>query len=171
MAKNATKAEVTENDEDVAAQAGGDDGAQFESSGEGLMIDLRNVEEMKFDTLPKQIFNGLISNCEYSLSKSSGQPMWNLELSVTDEGDYQNRKQFTILSFSPKALPGTKTALATFAPELTENPFDPSDAEVVQSLIGKPVKFKIKHEDYQGEPQSRVSRWYAPEGSGDGFGG
>src|SRR5688572_17178415 len=116
MAKNATKTAVDESELENDENVGGDDGAQFESSGEGLMIDLRNVEEMKFDTLPKQIFNGLISDCQYQLSKASGKPMWNLTLSVTDEGDYQNRKQFTILSFSEKALPGTKTALATFAP-------------------------------------------------------
>lgn len=147
---------------------GFDAGASFENTGEGLVIDLTNVEEMKFEALPKGTWNGLIEDCEFQLSKSAGKPMWNMKLAVTDEGDYQNRKQFTILSFSEGALPGTKTAIGTFAPELLERPFNPKDPEIIASLIGRPVRFRIKHETYQEEIQSRIAKWL-PAGGEDGF--
>lgn len=140
----------------------------FENSGEGLSVDLSKVEAMKFEVLPKGIYNAIIEEVKFEMSKTSNKPMWNLTLAVTDEGEFQNRKQFTILSFSEKALPGTKGAIATFAPELLNGPFNPSDDEIIGSLTGKPVKIKIKHEEYQGEPQSRVQRWIVPE-AGDGF--
>lgn len=145
-------------------------GAAFENEDDGLVVDLSNVEAMKFEVLAKGTYNGVIEDLDYELSKSSNKPMWNMKLAVTDEGEFQNRKQFTILSFSEKALPGTKTAIQTFAPELADKPFNPKDADVVQSLIGRPVKFKIKHEMYNDEPQSRIARWMVPDGAaGDGF--
>lgn len=145
-----------------------DEGAMFEDEADGLSVDLSKVEAQKFEVLPKGIFNGIIEEAKFEMSKSSNQPMWNLQIAVTDEGEFQNRKQFTILSFSEKALPGTKAALATFAPELVEAPFNPKSEDVLGSLTGKPVKFKIKHETYNDEPQSRVAKWIAPE-AGDGF--
>lgn len=164
MAKAAAKASGFE--EDQAAADADDSGAMFENDGEGLLVDLSKVEGMKFEVLPKGTYNGIIDEAKFEMSKSSNKPMWNLQIAVTDEGEHQNRKQFTILSFSEKALPGTKVAIATFAPELLEGPFNPKSDEVVGSLTGRRVKFKVKHEEYQGEPQSRISRWYAPEADG-----
>lgn len=148
-----------------------DAGAMFENENDGLSVDLSKVEASKYEAIAKGTYNGLIEEVKFEMSKASNQPMWVVTLAITDEGEFQNRKIFTNLSFSEKALPGTKGAIATFAPELTEAPFNPKSEEVLGSLTGKRVKFKIKHEEYQGEPQARVARWMVPEDGGDGFGG
>lgn len=162
-------AKAAKDDAFDAGNSAEDDSVMFENSGEGLSVDLSAVEEMKFEALPKAIFNGVIEDLEFQFSKSSNKPMWNMKIAVTDEGEFQNRKQFTILSFSEGALPGTKTALATFAPELLSGPFNPKDPDVIAAQIGKRVKFKIKHETYNDETQSRIGKWLVPEGGEDGF--
>lgn len=143
-------------------------GASFENADDGIMVDMTDVQAMSFDPLPKGTYGAIIEDCEYALSKSSGKPMWNIKLSVTDEA-YENRKIFTILSFSEKALPGTKTALGVIAPELLSGPFNPKDSDVIASIVTKPIKVKIdieKNEEH-GD-RNRVKKWLAPEGS-DGF--
>lgn len=142
-------------------------GAEFENADDGLTIDLSNVEEMSFEPLPKGIYNGIIEECEYQLSKSSGKPMWNVRISVTDE-EYENRKLFTFLSFSEKALPGTKTALAKIAPELLSGPFNPKDPDVIAQVVTKPVKVQVSIEKYQDNENNRIKKWLSPEGA-DGF--
>jgi hypothetical protein len=143
-------------------------GASFENNDDGVLVDLSNVQAQSFDPLPKGNYNGIIEDVEYQLSKSSGKPMWNIRVSVTDE-EYENRKIFTFLSFSEKALPGTKAALAVIAPELLATAFNPKDPDVIAALVTKPVKLKVdieKNEEH-GD-RNRVKKWLATEGS-DGF--
>lgn len=143
-------------------------GAMFENNNDGLSVDLSNVQAQSFEALPKGVYNGLIDQAEYSLSKTSGKPMWNLRVAITDEGDYQSRKLFTFLSFSEKALPGTKAAMATFAPELLTGPFNPSNPDILGGLVGRPVKLSVTVETYNDAPQNRIKKWLTPEGN-DGF--
>lgn len=150
---------ITATDEEVA-------GAMFEDNQDGLVVDLRNVEEMKFELLPDGNYNGIIEDNQYALSKSSGKPMWNLKVNITDEGEYQNRKLFAILSFSEKALPGTKTALLVIDEELAnrEGGFKVNDPETVASLIGKPVRVKVGRQKSEGyDEQNRIKRWLQPD--------
>jgi len=143
-------------------------GAMFENNGDGLSVDLSNVAAQSFEAIPKGTYNGLIDEATYALSKTSGKPMWNIRIALTDEGDYQTRKLFTFLSFSEKALPGTKAAMSTFAPELLSGPFNPADPEIIAGLIGRPVKVSVSIEMYQDNEQNRIKKWMAPEGN-DGF--
>ena len=159
MAKSTTTAA---NDEFETA------GASFENNDDGVLVDLSNVQAQSFDPLPKGNYNGIIEECEYQLSKTSGKPMWNIRVSVTDE-EYENRKIFTFLSFSEKALPGTKAALAVIAPEFLSTAFNPKDPDVIAALVTKHVKLKVdieKNEEH-GD-RNRVKKWLATEGA-DGF--
>lgn len=143
-------------------------GADFENQDDGILVDMENVQAQSFDPLPKGNYNAIIEDCEYQISKSSGKPMWNIRLSVTDE-EFENRKIFTFLSFSEKALPMTKTALGVIAPELLSTKFNPKDPEVIALLVTKSVKVKLdvqKNEEH-GDRNS-VKKWLLPEG-GDGF--
>ena len=86
-------------------------GVMFENNQDGLVVDLAGVEEFVWENLPAGKYNVIVEDCNFAMSKSSGKPMWNLKLNVIDE-EYQNRKLFTIFSFSEGALPGTKAAIA-----------------------------------------------------------
>jgi len=143
-------------------------GAEFENNEDGLLVDMSNVEAMKFEAVPAGSYNCTVTDAAYAISKTSGKPMWNLTLTIVDDGEFQNRKLFTFLSFSEKALGGTKTTLSVLAPELNEAPFNPKNPEIVASLIGRNVKVKTKIEKYNDEDQSRISKWFAPDSS-DGF--
>lgn len=141
-------------------------GAMFENNDDGLLINLEGVEAQKFEALPKGTYNAIIEDNEFQMSKSSGKPMWNLKLAITDE-EYKNRKLFTFLSWSEKALPGTKAALATFAPELTSGNISVKDPETVQSIVGRTVRVQVSVEKYQDNDQNRIKKWMVPEGGGD----
>lgn len=144
-----------------------DVGAAFEDNEDGLVVRMGEVEAQTFEALPKGTYNGVIADAEYQLSKSSGKPMWNLQIAVTD-AEYENRRLFTFLSFSEKALPGSKAALAIIHPELSEKTFNVKDPEVVGSLVGRRVKMKVTIEKYEDNDQNRIKRWLVPEGE-DGF--
>lgn len=144
-------------------------GASFEDADDGIMVDMEGVEAQSFDPLPKGTYNAIVEECKYEVSKSSGKPMWNVRLSVTDE-EYENRKVFTYLSFSEKALPMTKVALGVIAPELLSGPFNPKDPDVIAKIVTKSVKVKLDIRKGEGEysDQNNVKKWLLPEGD-DGF--
>lgn len=163
MAKNTPN----EFDADIQEE---DAAAMFENNEDGLTIDLSGVEAMTFDAIPAGIYQGRIEEVTYSLSKSSNKPLWSVKLGITDEGAHQNRKIFTFLSFSPKATPGTKAAMLTFAPELCSTPFRVDDPEILAGLSGRKFKVRTGLEKYNGEDQTRVKKWIIPDqGGADGF--
>lgn len=159
MAKQQVNNEVEDQEDEVA-------GAQFENSEDGLVVNLSEVEELKFELLPKGIYDIVIEDVQYQKSKSSGKPMWNLKLNVVG-GEFNGRKIFEIFSFSEGALPGTKTRLAVIAPELLSGDFSVNNPETVASLIGRQAKVKLdiqKAEEGSGyEDQNRVKRWLQPD--------
>lgn len=145
-------------------------GASFENNDEGLMVDLEGVQALSFDPLPKGTYNAIIEECEYKLSKSSGKPMWNLRLAVVDEGEFENRKIFTFLSFSEKALPGTKSAIAVIAPELASAKFNPKDPDTIALIVTKKVKVRldIQKGENGNNDSNRIKKWMLP-GDESGF--
>jgi hypothetical protein len=167
MAKQQVKEAAVEEDDAAFDTTGGENmaGAMFENNEDGLVVNLSEVEQQKFELLPKGKQNVIIEDAEYQLSKSSGKPMWNLKLNVTD-GEYKGRKLFTFFSFSEGALPGTKAALAVVAPELLDRPFRVNDPEVVASIVGRYAKVNVGIEKSEGyDEQNRVKRWFQPDGN------
>lgn len=144
------------------------DSAMFENANEGLVVDLSNVEAMKFEVLPKGIYNVIISDAKFEKSKSSGNPMWNLTLTVFDE-EYKNRKLFTFMSFSEGALPGTKANMMVLKPELANKPFNPSDPELLESLIGVKCRVKVRVGKYNDNERNEVQSFLASAEASDGF--
>jgi len=144
--------------------------AVFEDGG-SLVVDLSSIEEMKFEAIPKGIYNAEVDQVDYQMSKSSGAPMFQLIFSI-DGGEYAGRKLFFYASFSPKALSGTKTALLRIDPTIFSSPFKPQEVADNGILLGKKVRIKVTHEDYNGETRARIQTILAPgavQGSGDGF--
>ena len=115
------------------------------------------AEATGFEPIPRGTYNGTVVSSECAISNNSGQPMWTLELELTDEGKYQGRKLFSHLSFSEKALPMTKATLASIAPDLLEIPdFDPQDDQLSERLIGLHVSIKVTTRQYEGEMRNNV---------------
>lgn len=146
--------------------------AVFED-GSSLIVDLSGIQEMKFEAVPKGIYDAEVDSCEYQISKNSNQPMFQFVFQITD-GPYQGRKLYFYTSFSQKALPGTKTALLRIDPTLFSGPFEPQKIAATGQLLGKKLRIKVTLEDYQGEQRSRVQAVFQPAensagGGGDGF--
>jgi hypothetical protein len=138
--------------------------------GESLVVDLSNVEEMKFEQIPKGIYAAEVDQCDYNpASQSSGAPMLEFFMKIT-EGDFAGRKLKFFASFSPKALPGTKTALLRLDPELFNGAFKPEEVAASGSLLGKPIRIKVDHQDYQGNQVPRIA-YILPAQEGASSGG
>ena len=138
---------------------------------DSLLINLADVEESNFDAIPKGIYPVVVEECEFQISKSSQKPMWSMRFSVTD-GEFANRKLFTYMSFSEKALPMTKTALGVLAPELLETAFDPRAIAADGSMTGRVCKVRVVIEPGQdgNEPRNAIKKYLSSE-DGDGSDG
>lgn len=148
----------------------------FEDGG-NLVIDLTNIEEQKFEAIPKGLYHAEVDQVDYGMSKSSGKPMLTFIFAIDGEmhPDYAGRKLYFYASFSEKALAGTKTALLRIDPTIFSGPFKPQAVAENGVLLGKRVRIKVSHEDYNGEARARIQTILAPAsggvgaGSGDGF--
>lgn len=138
--------------------------------GDGIVVDLQSVEEMKFELIPKGIYNAEIDEVQFGNSKSSGAPMFTINYRITD-GAYENRKLFQHVSFSPKALPGTKGTLLRIDPTIFSGPFRPEKVAQSGQLLNKKVRLKITHEDYDGEARAKVRDVLPPEVAANAEGG
>ncbi len=137
----------------------------FEGGDGSVMIDLSGVKEASFEVIPRGTYNGVISSCDYQLSANSGQPMWAVQIILTD-GEFEGRKLFTHLSFAPKALPMTKKNLTFIAPELASTAFNPETE--ASNLEGRAVRFKTVIRKYEGEDRTNV-RDFLPPSSDEAF--
>lgn len=154
------------------AEATADDGftadQTFEGGDAGVMVDMTSVEEASFEALPVGVYNTTIVECEYKLSASSNQPMWALQ-HVVSEGEYENRRLFDNISFSPKALPMSKKTIGRLAPELLAGPFNPEVEG--PKLQGRQCKVRVKVEPHYQEKDRKVNKIseYLPLGGADSF--
>lgn len=142
----------------------------FEDGG-SLVVDLSGVEEMKYELIPKGIQDAIVDQVEYKISNSSQKPMLEFVFAI-DGGEFDKRKLFFYASFSPKALAGTKTNLLRLDPEIFSGAFKPKELAESGVLLGKRCRIKVTHEDYNGEPRSKIQSLIAPNGGtdgGDGF--
>lgn len=141
----------------------------FEENDSSLVFDMDAVEESSWEILPKGTYDCIIEDAKFAMSKSSNKPMWNVTLAVVD-GEYANRKLFTYISFSEKALPMTKKQLNRIAPDLISKTFDPKKIADEGSLVGIQVRAKIIIEPYEGENKNKVTDLLAPtNGGGNDF--
>lgn len=142
----------------------------FEEDGD-LVINLSEVQEMKFENVPKGTYVVEIDSTEYGMSQNSGAPMLTVDAKIA-EGEYAGRKMRTFLSFSQRALPGTKATMMRISPELTTQAFKPNQLSAQGYWNGKKQRVRIDLRDGQdGEKRSQIVGWLGPvEGEGDGFG-
>lgn len=143
-----------------------EDNELFEENDSAMVIDMENISEASFEVLPKGTYDCVIEKCDFAMSKSSDKPMWNIQLTVVD-GEYKDRKLFTFMSFSEKALPMTKRTLGRIAPQLISTTFDPKKIADEGTLVGTLVKAKTIIETYEGEKKTRIKDMLAPSNGGE----
>jgi len=136
------------------------------SPGDDLTVDFGAVEDTAFEALPKGMYPCTIAECEFTYSQSKGNPMWTLQLEVS-EGEYAGRKLFNHLVFAGAGLGITKQNLGRIKPELLEAPFSPDDQEVIAGMLGLAVNAKVTVRKYEGEDRNNVQGLFP--GGGDGF--
>lgn len=124
---------------------------------DNVVVDFGDVEELKFDAIPAGWYKGVILSQEYKRSKSKNAPMWELRLQI-NEGPHENRTFWNYISFSEKALPGTKLTLSQIKPDLLEAPLNPKKAADDAVLVGLNVEFQLGIEMYEGKKVNRVKR-------------
>lgn len=139
----------------------------FEDGGD-LVVNLQEVQEMKFENVPKGTYLAEIDEAKYGMSNSSGKPMITLTWKIA-EGEFENRKLLQFLSFSPKALPGTKQNLNRIAPELTTQAWKPQELCNNGFFNGKQARIRVDLQEYNGENRSAIKGLLAVGGSGEGF--
>lgn len=143
-------------------------GMVFEDGGD-LVVNLQDVQEMKFENVPKGNYLAEVDECTYGLSQSSGQPMLTFKWKIV-EGEYANRTLFHFVSFSQKALSGSKSNLARISPELATQPFKPAELAANGYFLGKQAKIRVDLGEYNGEKRSQIKGLIAAgTGEGDGF--
>lgn len=143
-------------------------GMVFEDGGD-LVVNLQDVQEMKFENVPKGTYLAEIDEATYGLSNSTQKPMISLKWKIS-EGEYANRVLMQYLSFSAGALPGTKTNLARISPELASQPFKPQDLCNSGWFLGKQAKIRVDLSEYNGEKRSQIKGLISINtGDGDGF--
>lgn len=140
----------------------------FEDGGD-LVVNLQDVQEMKFENVPKGTYVAEIDEATYGLSQSSQKPMISLKWKIS-EGEYTGRTLMQFLSFSAKALPGTKTNLARIDAQLASQPFKPQDLCNNGWFLGKQAKIRVDLGEYNGEKRSQIRGLVSIQaGDGDGF--
>lgn len=139
-------------------------------SDDNLLINLAEVEGQSFELMPKGKYPIVVEECEYQISKSSGKPMWSMRYSVL-EGPYENRKLFAYISFSPKALPMSKAAIAALDPELAEDTaFNPKEIAESGRMTGLKAIATVGIEKGQdGNDDRNTVKNLKPYGDEEGF--
>ena len=125
------------------------------TEGDSLTVDMSTVEEVSFEVMPRGLYNCIVCENEFTYSASAGNPMWSLQLEVED-GDYAGRRLFTHMVFAGKGMGITKRHLSRLAPELCDAPFDPTNEEIVQSILGRRICAKVTIRKWEGEDRNNV---------------
>lgn len=143
-------------------------GMVFEEGGD-LCVNLTDVQEMKFENIPKGIYVAEIDEAAYGLSQSSQSPMLSLKWKISD-GEYAGRTLMQFLSFSQKALPGTKTNLARIDSALVTQAFKPAELANNGYFLGKRARIRVDLREYQGDKRSNIVGLLSIQTEGgDGF--
>lgn len=134
------------------------------AEGDDEVINFDNVSDAEFETLPKGRYPCAVDETEFLFAKSSGAPMIKMTL-VVDSGEFEGRKAWNNLVFTPKALPIVKRTLLAFGVELPTG--DITMGQLKQwardladqgYLIGAQGVMVIKHREYNGEMRAEVAR-------------
>lgn len=131
-----------------------------------VTVDFSDVQD--FEAMPKGEYPVVIVKAEYREAQTEDKYDYiNLEMDVT-EGEYKGRKQWMILSFSPKALWRMKEILENLGlyQDEIEVDYDEETMFVTEpELVGLPAIAVISQRPYEGRIQNQVDALLSPDDS------
>lgn len=136
-----------------------------------VSVDFSEVES--FEAIPKGEYDVVISGAEYRVAQEEGKYDYiNLELTITEDGEFENRKLWTILSFSPKSLFKMRDTFENLGiyeegAELEIDYDDEAEPMVVTEpeLVGLPAVAVVSLAKYQGRDTNQVDALVTQEGA------
>jgi hypothetical protein len=125
-----------------------------------------------FEPIPVGTYRAAVSGAEWTVAKT-GTIGFKAELTVQD-GEYSGRKIWERVYITDKSIPvalGKLIALGTTQAAVADaiaadNGESPAVATVCRDLIDSVVDVTIKHEEYQGKTQMRVTKLAPVSGTG-----
>jgi hypothetical protein len=119
------------------------------------------LQEVDFDAagqsqlIPEGTYKARIDKVEERKSKSSGEPYWNLELTIIDPLDFEGRKLWDVLMLGANALWKLRAVCesAGLPVEGRNGAFDSEE------LLQQEVTIIVVNDDYQGKVRSKVKQY------------
>jgi hypothetical protein len=131
-----------------------------------ISIDFSDVSS-GFEALKQGEYDVVVEKVE--LREGSGDhPYLNWTLSVTEDGEYRERKLWFITSFAPKALWRMKETfenIGIFEDNMAFNIDEDTNALLEPQVVGLPARAVVVVEPYQGRETNKVKTLLPPEGS------
>jgi hypothetical protein len=132
-----------------------------------VVIDFSEVSST-FDPLPSGEYAVVVDKVELRESQSSDNPYLNWEFSVTEEGEFKDRKLWFITSFAPKALFRMKETFESLGVYQDSMQFEiDDDTNELRSpeVVGLPGRAVVAVEPYQGQDRNKVVNILPAEGA------
>lgn len=142
----------------------GTEGMFETDDGENFNVNFDNVEDQKWELIPRGRLPGVVESLEFLYSESKGNPMWKWEL-VIEGGDFDGRKLFFHTVFAGAGLSRTKKTLQRVCPDLVTGDFNPEKIADEEVLVGKKVMIDIGFQRYNKEKRNTVKDIYPGEDS------
>lgn len=120
-----------------------------------IPLDFDGVED--FDVIPAGVYPAVIEKLTYKEAKEAGKfPQVSVEYTVTDP-EFEGRKLWQNLSFSPKAVFRMAKFFAAFGEDYAELEVDEDTGVVTDpDLAGMAVEVKTFVEPYQGVDRNKI---------------
>ena len=116
-----------------------------------LRVDFTNVES--FEVIPTDVYAAVITGIEEKLGKTSKLPYLNIELTIS-EGEYEGRKLWGMVSFSPKAAFKVKEFL--LACGLAEEDLGGQMDIDPEEYIGTELNISVVVDQWEGKENNKV---------------
>lgn len=134
---------------------------------DNLVLNLNDVDENKsgFEALPAGIYDAIIENTEYGISKNGGNPMITWQFRITTP-EYINRMQFTHTVLNQdRGIVALKKIIVRCVPDVNMGTFSAKRFCNDGVALGFPCRLKLTIQPYNGEKRNRVTEVLAPASS------
>ena len=129
-------------------------------------------EDAGFAALPAGVYDCKIFDCKFKISKSKGNPMWEVIFETVEKHDNRHARFWTYVVWTEEQLGRAKRFMNRVAPEMITGKagreFNPENRTTYESMIGELAKVRVTVERYEGENRNRVKD-VMPASSGTDF--
>jgi hypothetical protein len=143
----------------------------LDETGEGFTWDMTETEaEDGFPVLPKGNYDAVVDNCEYQISKNSGNPMWKMTFLITEEEHAEkNHKVPNYQVMKADQMGRVKKLLENLGhADLATADFNPKQIADDKTLVGSECKVRLDIRESDEYGNSNEIKRVMPAGTGSG---